>query len=619
MPKLERIERKIKKLEEKKKALEEEYRKKRAKILQSKLKSEEKAQELYKLYQKYQKRISEIDTRILILKREASTLPLKEEMKKRGRIRLKDIVKAEREILKSGIPTTLEEPLVQMTIPESYEIIEQYSVHPPYAYIAIGKDKFTNEMVYFVIEPRLSPRETDLLNLIKDIIVSSIVVYPEEVGENKWRFIEELVERIVSDYGISMTRASLEKIKYYVSRDFAGYGRIDPIMRDPWIEDISCDGPGIPIFVFHRKYQSLRTNVVFPEALELDNFVIRLAQISGKHISVANPLLDTTLPDGSRAQLTLRKEVTTKGSTFTIRKFREKPFSPVELIELETASPEMMAYFWILVEYGASAIFAGGTASGKTTSLNATTMFIPPNEKIVSIEDTRELNLPHPNWIPGVTRTGFGGEGKEIDMYDLLRAALRQRPRYIIVGEVRGREAYVMFQAMATGHTTYSTFHAESARALVHRFTQEPMNIPRIMFSSLDAIIIQKFVRIKGRPYRKMAEVVEIADVDPTTMEILTNKPFLWNPETNDFEYTGKSKVFERFSRMTGISEEAFEDEMARRTKILEWMLSKGIRDYKEVSTIIFTYYNKPEDILEKVFGRVQARAELREKASESV
>ena len=201
-------------------------------------------------------------------------------------------------------------------------------------------------------------------------------------------------------------------------------------------------------------------------------------------------------------------------------------------------------------------------------------------------------------------------------MYDLLRAALRQRPRYIIVGEVRGREAYVMFQAMATGHTTYSTFHAESARALVHRFTQEPINVPRIMFSSLDMIILQKFVRIRGRPCRKMAEVVEIVEVDPMTQEISTNKVFSWDPETDRFEYSGKSYVFERFARATGIAEEKFEEEMMRRAKIIEWMISRGISDYKDVSTLIFTYYNRPEKVLEKVFGRAEVRAELRERTS---
>ena len=193
-------------------------------------------------------------------------------------------------------------------------------------------------------------------------------------------------------------------------RDFLGYGPIDVMMRDPMIEDISCDGPGIPIYLFHRKYESVRTTVRFLDEDELDSFVIRLAQRSRKHISVADPLLDATLPDGSRLQATLSREVTTRGSSFTVRKFRADPMTPPDLIRLGTLSAEMAAWFWFAMELGHSFILAGGTASGKTTSLNAIAQFIPPQKKIVSIEDTREINLSHENWIAGITRTGFGGE-----------------------------------------------------------------------------------------------------------------------------------------------------------------------------------------------------------------
>ncbi len=594
-----KIKSKLRKLEERKNKILEKYRELQRALSQKNLPPEKKSKIMMRLYQKMSNEVAKIDTQIVILRRKLEVQKNKKESK--GRRELTRLVEREKEVLKRGVPPTLEAPLVQFVSPENYEVIEEYPAQEPYSYIKILRNKDTSELLYYVVEPTLTPEEVDTMNQIKDILITSIVVYPEEVGEDKKRFIEDLVERVVADYGIRVSRVSLEKIKYYIARDFAGYGPIDPIMKDPWIEDISCDGPGIPIFVFHRKYQSIRTNVVFPDEISLDNFVIRLAQISGKHISVAHPLLDATLPDGSRAQLSLRREVTTRGSTFTIRKFREVPFSPAELVDLGTASDEMMGYFWLAVEYGASAIFAGGTASGKTTSLNAISMFIPPNEKIVSIEDTREINLPHPNWIPGVTRSGFGGEGREIDMYDLLRAALRQRPRYIIVGEVRGREAYVMFQAMATGHTTYSTFHAESPQALVHRFTQDPINIPRIMLSSLDIISLQKFVRIKGRPYRKISEIVEIIDVDPTTQEILTNTVFRWIPETNEFEYAGKSYVLEKISKYTGKKEEELEEEMRRRGKIIAWMRRHRLYNYKDVSRVIFKYYSNPEEILEKV------------------
>ena len=247
--------------------------------------------------------------------------------------------------------------------------------------------------------------------------------------------------------------------------------------------------------MFHRKYGSLKSNVTYDDEEELSDFVVKLAQKCGKHISIAEPMLDATMPDGSRLQMTLSTEVTTKGSTFTIRKFKEDPFSPPDLIEFNTMSSEMVAYLWLAVENGINALVAGGTAAGKTSTLNAFSLFIPQEAKIVSIEETREINLPHSNWIPGVSRSGFGEVvgGKvvgEIDMYDLMKAALRQRPEYILVGEIRGREAYVLFQAMATGHTTYSTFHADSTRSLIHRLEGKPIDIPRVMLASLDIAFI---------------------------------------------------------------------------------------------------------------------------------
>ena len=253
-------------------------------------------------------------------------------------------------------------------------------------------------------------------------------------------------------------------------------------------------------FLYHRKFGSLKSNIQFDTADDLNSFVYRLAQKCGKHISIAEPMLDATMPDGSRIQMTLSDEITTHGSTFTIRKFRSDPFSPPDLVEFNTMSSEMIAYMWIAVENRINMLFAGGTASGKTTSLNALSLFIPAEAKIVSIEETREINLPHPNWIPGVARTGFGQVVAdkvvgEIDTYDLMKAALRQRPEYIIVGEIRGREAYVLFQAMATGHATYSTVHADSAHSLIHRLEGKPINIPRVMLQSLDVVSIHIITR----------------------------------------------------------------------------------------------------------------------------
>ncbi len=256
----------------------------------------------------------------------------------------------------------------------------------------------------------------------------------------------------------------------------------------------------------------------------------------------------------------------------------------------------MVAYLWMAVENGKSAIFGGGTASGKTTSLNAISLFIPPEMKITTIEDTRELNLPQPNWIPGVTRESYGGaEETSIEMYDLLKSALRQRPEYIIVGEVRGNEAYVLFQAMATGHTTFSTMHADSIESAVHRLENPPINIPRSMLEALDIFTIQIQTRTNEGRVRRCKEVIEIVGVDPHTNELITNNVFKWIPEKDEFKYSGTSHIFEEIMEEQGMDEKEIKEEFEKRQKIVEWMRIKDIRHYEDVAKIVVGYYKEPE------------------------
>jgi len=278
---------------------------------------------------------------------------------------------------------------------ERFEEIDFYPVNRPYAYVKILKDKQSVEKIYAVLEPELTKREKEYLEFIKDTLESIPEVDLTKLEEGTTSYLKNLFEQIVTDYDIRLSKESREKIFYMLKRDMVGYGKIDPLMRDPYIEDISCDGSKIPIFVYHRDHGSMRTNIGFNDEEELSSFVIKLAQKCGKHISIAEPMLDATLPDGSRIQATLGTEITTRGSTFTIRKFRAVPFSPIELVKMNTLSPEMLVYLWLAVENGASGLFAGGTASGKTTTLNAIALFIPREAKIVSIEETREINLPH--------------------------------------------------------------------------------------------------------------------------------------------------------------------------------------------------------------------------------
>jgi flagellar protein FlaI len=320
--------------------------------------------------------------------------------------------------------------------------------------------------------------------------------------------------------------------------------------------------------------------------------------------------VDATLPDGSRLQASLSREVTTRGSTFTIRKFRRDPLTPADLLGFETISAEMGAYLWLAVEHGASAMICGGTASGKTTTLNALSTFIPARKKIVSIEDTREVNLVHENWIPGVTRAGGSGDlragGKrsgEVDMFDLLTAALRQRPEYLILGEVRGQEAYVLFQAMATGHTVYSTMHADSVASAVHRLESRPIEIPRNMLASLDLVCIQGETRVGGRRVRKIREITEITGIDPRTGELLTNRVFHWDTTEQKFKYSGTSFVLGRVAEDQRLDEKGLRKEFERRVRILTAMQHKGMRDIQSFSRMVSGYPTNPEGTLAEIEG----------------
>ena len=485
--------------------------------------------------------------------------------------------------------------------------LDFYSVLEPFAYVKILKDNASLDKFYKVTEPHLSETEQTSSNFIQATLMNSIDVRLDELEHSKVEaFLIERIDRIIKDYKMSDDQVLKNKVLYYVKRDFLWYGKIDPLMRDPNIEDISCDGSGLPIFLYHRKYGSLKSNIQFPDEVILSEFVIKLAQKCGKHISIAEPMLDATMPDGSRIQITLSKAVTTNGSTFTIRKFRADPITPTDLIAYKTMSSEMIAYMWLAVENGVNALIAGGTASGKTSTLNALCLFIPRESKIVTIEETREINLPHPNWIPGVVRSGFGEVindkmAGEIDLYDLMKAALRQRPEYILVGEIRGKEAYVLFQAMATGHTTYSTVHADSPQSLIHRLEGKPIEIPRVMLQSLDIVTIQVQALLNEQRVRRCKQIVEIVDIDPMTKEILTNEVFRWDPIEDQFNYSGKSYILERIRGQHGLKKEEMMEELRRRVEILEWMKNNNIRAFKDVARMVAMYSEAPGEFMEKI------------------
>jgi len=486
------------------------------------------------------------------------------------------------------------------------EEIDFYPIYEPFAYVEIIRENESLDKRYVLLEMQLTKDEEYLLKYIQDTLNGYGFKTSDLELKGESQYLREKVDLILEEYMLYIDSLTKEKLLYYLEKESIGLGKLEVIMKDPNIEDISCDGSGVFIFLYHRLYGSLKSNVQFSEEDELTAFVVKLAQKCGKHISISEPMLDATMPDGSRIQMTLSTEVTTKGSTFTIRKFSEDPFSPPDLIEFHTMSSEMVAYMWLAVENGINALIAGGTAAGKTSTLNALCLFIPRESKIVSIEETREINLPHPNWIPGVVRSGFGeivGNKVigEIDLYDLMKAALRQRPEYILVGEIRGKEAYVLFQAMATGHTTYSTVHADSAQSLIHRLEGKPIEIPRIMLQTLDIVIIQVISRVKNKRARRCKQIIEIIDIDPTTKEILTNEVFRWDPIEDKFVYSGKSYVLERIRGEKDISREGMISEIKNRTMLLDWMNRNNIREFKKVATIIAKYVDNPGDVMKTI------------------
>jgi flagellar protein FlaI len=504
---------------------------------------------------------------------------------------------------KLAIPTTSVPQVERSTIdPVNEKVLETYPLTEPYAYASIVKDLDRGNIRYVVQEPQLNKEDQAHFQRLKDILNQVITMKPSDLQskESAGKYLVEKSKEIFRDYNFKIDEATQGKLLYCIVRDNLGFGKIDSLMHDQLIEDLSCDGVNIPIFVWHRKSESIPTNIRFETEEELDSFALRLAYMCGSHVSIAQPLLDASLPDGSRINLTFGSEVTRKGSTFTIRKFKLDPFTVTDLITFGTLSADMAAFFWYAVENRVSILVAGGIAAGKTTLLNCLSMFIKPDLKVVSIEDTPEINLPHENWIPATTRSHFGiaTDSADVTLFDLLKASLRQRPDYIIVGEIRGTEAYTLFQAVSTGHLGMSTVHAESVESAVYRLESAPMNIPRTLIAGIDIILVQKRVEIKGKPVRKTVAASEIVGLDPRSGEILTNEVYRWNATDGTFDYTGRSYILEKIAEKTGISIEQAEEELANRKKVITWLARKNIRNYHDVSNIIRTYLENPARVL---------------------
>ena len=476
----------------------------------------------------------------------------------------------------------------------------RYAVISPYATIHIYWDKDESELKYDIEEPMLSEEELEMLSQIeagmKELINLNVVV--ERTQQAIIEYIDKTAHLLLSELDLKIPEHSYKKMFYYLYRDFVGLNEIDPLINDYFIEDIECNGINTPVYIVHRIYRNIKTNLVFKSMDSLGSFVEKLAQRCGRYVSYASPILDGSLPDGSRVNATYTEDITSKGPTFTIRKFTSLPWTPTQLLSFNTLSPEMLAYFWILVQYKANLLIAGGTSSGKTTLLNAIAFFIPPESRVVSIEDTREINLPRENWLPSVARSAIGsGTIGEIDLFRLLKNSFRQNPDYVIVGEVRGKEAFVLFQGMASGHASLSTIHADSVDTVIKRLETPPIELSPTLVNVLDAVIVMTHAIVKHEQTRRLSSVVEIINVTPDGIA-MTNTPYVWNPQDDRFYFKKDSKVFEKIRRRYGLTEKKIQTEFTRRTKLLYEMYKRKVFGFEELQKIIAEYYKNPEKVL---------------------
>lgn len=500
--------------------------------------------------------------------------------------------------------------LPDIDVPQKADV--SYKVMKNYVSINIRWDEGLKELVYRVNEPLLTEDEEKILEQIKERIIDTIDINIKDTSqEDSISYLLQKTYNICLQLDIiKKVRAIkkererdedlLERLSYYVLRDFIGMGKIEALLRDPYIEDLSCDGVNVNLFVLHSKYGPLRTNVVFSDNHELNSFVMKLAQRCGKYVSFSQPYVDGRLPDGSRVNLTFEHEITTKGSTFTIRKFSRKPLTPLDLIRNGTISEKVAAYYWYAVETGVSILVAGSTASGKTTFLNAISFFIPPNSKVISIEDTRELNLPIDNWVPAVERVGYGPPDRlgrrygEVTMFELLKESFRQNPDYVIVGEVRGEEASVLFQGMASGHACFGTIHADSIKSVVRRLQLPPINLQPDLIDNLDVFTFLLHLKTKKGESRRVVKTVEETTGIDEHNNLITYAVFSYDPTKDEYE---ENHPFKSIVKKHGLDEKKVHVEIAKREEILKKMLKHNFTTEQFVK-FVHDYYKFPEKML---------------------
>ncbi len=487
-------------------------------------------------------------------------------------------------------------------LPSNLKIIERYPLNVPFSYAVIAESPSSRTRVYSLDEVGLTPSEVEAFTYVLDAMENELTVSRKKVDPKL--YFEQQAKRVAKKYSIVLPRTAWSKIFYYAERDIVGFGVLDGLMRDQNIEDISVDGIHRPVLVYHRKYERIPTNIIFEDETTLNDQIARFAHIAGKHISVAFPIMQGILPGGHRVMATFRKEISPRGGTMSIRKFREDPITIVDMLNFGVLDPTAAAYVWLLMENRATAIVVGATGAGKTTMLNALLTLTPVNSKIITIEEVQEINLAHQGWTALVSREAYGvtEEGpKGVDLFDLVKAAMRMRPDVLVVGEVRGEEAYVLFQAISTGHGGLCTLHADDTSSAIQRLISKPMDVPEPFIPFVDlAITVRRLtIPVKGGGFRAVRRVISIDEViavgDYDTM-------FRWDPVNDKLvaKPLRSSRRLAKLAKDIGMSFGEIEKEIERRGVVLRWLQEEGLRNFREITPIFEAYDEDPLPIYEK-------------------
>lgn len=462
---------------------------------------------------------------------------------------------------------------------------------------------------YNVFKQKYSSEEKLLLSELRENLVDLAISSDESLQVNEDKLLNDIKNFLFAklannSQNNAISNEYLDNLARKLFQDLVGYGEIDPLIRDDNLEEIMVIGIDKPVFVYHREYGMMKTNILFKDAGEVMNLIDSIARQINRRIDQESPILDGRLPDGSRVNATI-PPISADGPSMTIRKFKRDPLTIIDLINSKTISVELAAFFWLCFDglgvKSANAIISGGTSSGKTTTLNALSSFINPKERIITIEDTLELQIPHEHVIRMETRPPNVENRGELTMNDLVKNSLRQRPYRIIVGEVRGSEAITLFTALNTGHSGFGTLHSNDARETITRLTNAPMSVPNIMISAIDFIIMQnRIYRSDGVSFRRISEVAEVSGIEEGVIQL--NKIFEWDPQSDTIKNVGiTSKTLTEIANVSGNSLNSLYDEIKNREIVLQHMVDQNIRSIRDVSTVLEMYYLDSQKVLNRI------------------